>query len=450
MDWRAVAFAGAAAVFTALASGLAPALRGARFDLSTSLHGGDGASAGGFRGVRAGRLRDGLLVAEAAFAVVLLVGATLLAHSFRLLTHVDAGYSGANVLTAQIYLPGVTGMGMAAGSAASGGRLQAVTHDMLDRLRGMPGVTAAGAGVMMPFDRRTLIAAFPLDIVGQPPTDKPTVVRALRNMVTPGYAEALGLRLKAGRFLQPSDEGAAGNLPIMVNEEFARLYLPARPLGAVLMINQSQQAAVVGVVGNVLRNGNDEQPQAELYSLLTTANFPAGFVVRTSGDPRALVPVIHEAVHAIDPGAAAEVALLSDRVAASVDQPRFAMTVLVAFALLALALASVGLYGVLSYGVSQRRRELGVRAALGAERRDLIALVVRRGLGVTIAGLVLGLAASLVTTRLLQGMLFGVTPLDAVAFVAAPVVLLPVALAACALPARRAASVDPSVALRCE
>jgi putative ABC transport system permease protein len=441
----ALAFAAATSLFTALASGLAPALRGARFNLSPSLHGGDGATAGGFRSARAGRLRDGLLVAEAAFAVVLMVGAALLAHSFRTLIHVDGGYDPNNVVTTQIFLPG-----LALDAPGSGPRLRAVTDQMLERLRAMPGVESAGAGAMLPFQRNTMIAAFPLNIVGRPAPDQPTMVRALRNMVTPGYAEALGLRLKAGRFLAAADEGASGNVAMMVNEEFARVYLPPDPVGTVLQLAQGQTAEVVGVVGNVLKDGNDRAPQAETYGLLTTANVPAGFVVRAAGNPAALVPIIHRAVREIDAGAAADVALLSDRLAASVDQPRFAMTVLMAFALLALLLASVGLYGVLSYGVQQRRREMGVRAALGAERGALIRLVMRRGLGVTAIGLALGLIASVATTRALAGLLFGVTPLDPVAFAAAPLVLLPVAVAASLLPAMRAASVDPSEALRCE
>lgn len=155
-------------------------------------------------------------------------------------------------------------------------------------------------------------------------------------------------------------------------------------------------------------------------------------------------------VRSAAPTAAVETVPLAKRVAESLDQPRFAMTVLVSFAVLALALASVGLYGVLSYGVSQRRRELGVRAALGATRADLVGLILREGLTVTATGLVIGLVAAAATTRLMRGVLYGVAPLDAVSFVAAPAALLPVAVIACLLPANRAASTDPADALRCE
>ena len=173
-------------------------------------------------------------------------------------------------------------------------------------------------------------------------------------------------------------------------------------------------------------------------------------MIRTHGQAAAAAPAVRALVRELAPTAAVETVILSDRVAASVDQPRFATTVLTTFALLALALASVGLYGVLSYGVSQRRRELGVRAALGASRPSLVGLVIREGLAVAAIGLASGLAGAALLTRLLQGVLFGITPLDPVSFLAAPIVLIPVALVACALPALRAASTDPAEALRCE
>ena len=166
--------------------------------------------------------------------------------------------------------------------------------------------------------------------------------------------------------------------------------------------------------------------------------------------PSSLAPAVRAAVHDALPTAATETVPLSQRLAASVDQPRFATTVLMAFAALALALASVGLYGVLSYNVSQRRRELGVRAALGAAQSDLVRLVIREGLGATAIGLALGLIAAAALTRLMQSVLFGIGPLDAVAFAAAPLILLPIALAACLLPARRAARTNPIEALRSE
>jgi putative ABC transport system permease protein len=241
-----------------------------------------------------------------------------------------------------------------------------------------------------------------------------------------------------------------------VNEEFARLYLPPQPLG--YRFEQQTDAGtrpveIVGIVANVLKDGNDRKPQPDLYVLARDrAEFGSRFelVIRTAGAPSSLAPGVRAAVHDALPAAAIETVALSQRVAASVDQPRFATTVLVTFAILALALASIGLYGVLSYNVSQRRRELGVRAALGAGKPDLVRLVIREGLGATTIGLILGLLAAAALTRLMQSVLFGVGPLDVVAFAAAPLILIPIAVLACLLPANRAARIDPLEALRSE
>jgi len=211
---------------------------------------------------------------------------------------------------------------------------------------------------------------------------------------------------------------------------------------------------IVGVIGDVLKNGLDTQPQPEIY-LLERPGRPIlreiNLVVRTSGDPMSVVPLVRGLVREIDAGAAADaVTTLATRVSASVSQPRFAAAVLAAFGGLALALAAVGLYSVLSYNVSQRRGELGVRAALGATRGDLVLLVLGQGLAHTTLGLALGLAGAAALTRLMARLLFGVTPLDAVTFGAAPPVLLAVSCAACLVPARRAAAADPAEALRSE
>jgi predicted permease len=448
IDGRAIAFAAFAAVVTALISGLAPALRGSRVELAESLHGGDGASAGGFRGARAQRLRDGLLVAEAAFAVLLLVAATLLARSFVRLTHVDAGYTAENVLVAEIYLPG--------GEAADKGpAMLALADAALERTRALPGVVAAGASSQMPLDNTMQLAGFPSPWT--PPGGERKTARSIQYAITPGYGEAVGLRLKRGRLFTQADY-TSGVRPYVVNEEFARLYLPPDPIGyrwtlAATATTPERTNEIVGVVGNTLKNGNDTAPQPEHYQIPRT---PMRFfgqlevIARTAGDPSAIAPALRNALHEIAPTAAVETVTLSQRVAESVDEPRFAMTILVSFALLAVVLASVGLYGVLSYGVSQRRREIGVRAALGASRAVLVRMVVRDGLAPTIVGLAIGLAAAAVLTRLMQGALFGVTPLDPIAFAAAPLLLVPVAVVASLLPATRAAATDPAEALKCE
>ena len=267
--------------------------------------------------------------------------------------------------------------------------------------------------------------------------------RAVTYIVTPGYQDALGLRVRQGRLFTDADR-ASGTRAWVVNEEFARLYLPPQPLGYRFERTDRATVEIVAIVANVLKDGNDRQPQPEVYILPRdhSGDFGGRFelAIRTSGAPASAASAVRAIVQEMLPSAAVETVALSKRVAESVDQPRFAASVLAAFALLALMLASVGLYGVLSYGVSQRRRELGVRAALGASPQNLISIVVREGLVTASIGLAAGLAAAAALTRFMEGALFGVEPLDALSFAAAPVVLLLVAACACVLPASRAAS----------
>jgi predicted permease len=334
-------------------------------------------------------------------------------------------------------------------------RVTQLLDTVLPRLRATPGVSAAGAGSMMPLMSMTAMTSITL-----PPDagrGKPTTTRSLTYMVTPGYAEVLRLRLRDGRFFEDRDV-AGGQHAMIVNEEFVRQYLSNGPVIGRRFKNlynddKNVITEIVGVVGNVLKDGNDRQPQPEIYFVHGSPTKRmidfANILVRTMDEPTPLARTLRGLIHEADSTAIVErVAPLTELVSASVEQPRFATTVVGTFAALALALASVGLYGVLSYGVAERRRELAVRAALGARRADLVRLVLREGLAVTVAGAALGLVASTGLTRWMQGVLFGVTPLDAVSFALAPTVLLPVAVAACLVPARRAGATEPAVLLR--
>jgi ABC-type antimicrobial peptide transport system permease subunit len=304
---------------------------------------------------------------------------------------------------------------------------------------------------MMPLGESSFLSGFEI-----PSRDsgKPVLAQVLEYAVTPGYAEALGLRLREGRLLTDQD-AASGTSAVLVNEEFARLYLPpGRTVGRLYptgLGSSGKVAEIVGVVANVLKDGLTARPRPEIYLMLQNG-MPMreiNLLVRTKGDPMAVAPVVRTFVTEEEPSAAiAEIAPLTRLISASVAQPRFALMVLGTFAILALLLAGGGLYAVLSYAVTQRRREFGVRSALGADRSALIALVLRQGMSVTSIGLVIGLTAAALLTRFLEGMLFGVTPLDGPAFAAAPVLLAVVAAAASIGPARRAAGTDPAEVLR--
>ena len=424
-------------------SGLLPAVRGSRTALSSAMREGDVRT-----GTASGRgSRPVLLALEAALAVVLLVGAALLGRSFANLLDVDAGYDPSGVLTATLVPVGQD----------DEPRMTAVANAVLERVRAMPGVEAAGAGNMAPFAGSTAISGFTLP--GETTADgQPVQARALSHWVTPGYFEALGMRLVDGRFPLAADLTSATRT-LLVNASFVKTYFSdGRPVVGRrytgLMGDDDTPFEIIGVVADTLPAALDGKPEPAIY-VTQGGEFRfarASLVVRTSGDPSALGPAIRSLVRDVEPSAVAldTIATLSSRVSASVGQPRFAASVLGTFAILALVLAAIGLYGVLSYNVSTRRREMGVRAALGAGRRDLIGLVMWQGLGVTAIGLAVGLAASAFLTRLMEAMLFGVQPLDAVSFVAAPAVLFAVACLACFIPAMRAARADPAVALRSE
>jgi putative ABC transport system permease protein len=455
LDARVLAFAALAAFVTLLVSGVIPAWRGTRHGLAESLHGGDGAAAGGFRGASARHLGRTLLVAEAAFAVMLLVGACLMARSFVRLMQVEPGYVTSGVLTARVLMP--------QGTPAE--RTTAFVDTVLTRTRAIPGVVAAGAGNMMPMLNITAVTTFTLP-ADDPSTSGPATVRAAIYSITPGYAEALGLRLRQGRLLDARDADSAAPRALVVNDEFVRRYLTGTktkqsPVGyrftAGLLLDEAPiLTEIVGVVGNVLKDGHDRQPQPEIYfshaSRGRRIERAVNLVIRTSNDAAmstSVMPAVRQILRETDRGASIErIAPLADQVSASVARPRFAAVVLGTFAVVALILASVGLYGVLSYSVSQRRREFGVRAALGASRRRLVMLVLREGLTLTATGIALGLAGAAALTRLMQSALFGVTPLDPTSFALAASLLLAVALAACLIPSARAASVDPAEAFR--
>jgi hypothetical protein len=359
---------------------------------------------------------------------------------------VDAGYTADSVVSATINMP----------RGAKPERTAALLDALTARLDDRPDVAASGAATTMPMVGMTAVTSFP---VAPSPTSETTVMtRSITYVATPGYAEAIGLRLREGRFFTRDDQ-RPGVRAMIVNDEFVRRYLRGQVVGRrfdqLYSGEEKAPTEIVGIVGNVLKDGHDRAPEPEIYFVHGGPSRALGaffsLAVRTTGPPSALTGSLREMIGSVDPGAVVErVDHLADRVSASMAQPRFATAVVGAFAGLGVTLAAVGLFAVLSYGVSQRRRELSVRAALGATRGRLLRLVIGHGLSVTCVGLAVGLAGAAALTRLLEGLLFQVQPLDALSFTAAPLVLLPTAALASLLPAMRAASADPARVLRGE
>jgi predicted permease len=408
-----------------------------------ALRGADGATAEGFRSRTAHGLRRLLLIGETALAVLLLVAAGLIGRSFFNLLDVDPGYSADGVLTIRAFAP----------QDARPPRLGQFMTEMLSRLGADGRVIAAGAGNMMPFSDSITIAAF--DIPGSVGNGENVRTRAVYYIVTPGYAEALGLRLRAGRYLNASDATFSDVRRVVVSDEFVRQYLsPDRVIGLQLPPRAPglPRLEIVGVVATQRQAGNDQPIYPEIYVAATPA--PAigpevDFVIKAPGNAIALSDAVRALARDIDPAfVIGETMTLEDRLGESVRQPRFATALLSGLGAVTLLLAAVGVYGVLSYSVSQRRREMSVRAALGAERRRLLLMVVGEGLTVAAIGAAVGLAAAAFLTQLLSALLFGITPLDPLSFAVAPLLLLPVIVLACLVPAAIAARTDPAQVLR--
>jgi putative ABC transport system permease protein len=291
------------------------------------------------------------------------------------------------------------------------------------------------------------------------PDGQPVEARVLFYRITPGYAEALGLRRLEGRWpsAQGATPGAGAVYELLVNESFVRSYVPAgeKVVGRLLpgaFVKDGETSEIVGVVGDVRKDSLEEAPRPEVYAAAGGAapwSTALALVVRTEGDPSALAPTLRQLVGETDRRWLIEgLGPLTQQIARSTARPRFAVTVLGVFSAVAVVLKAIGLYGALAYAVSLRRRELGVRAVLGADRRSLARLVLRRGLGVTLAGALLGVLAAALFSRSLEALLFGVESRDLVSFVVAPLLLLGVGALACWVPARRAAQADPAVVLR--
>ena len=442
-----LAFSLAASVGAGVLFGTVPALQASRVDLVRALNEGAPQMGGGFRFRRGTRTRSVLVVAEVALALMLLVGAGLLVRSFVTLATVDPGFDPTNVLTAELNLPR---------SQYSDTTMANVLFDqVLERTAARPHVDAVGLVSSLPLTPGESLIAF--QIQGRAaPTSREDMTSARPQLVSPGYLDAMGLRLLAGRFVTDQDTESSPRA-FVVNEAFASAYFPGEEVvGQRLNLGPGGPTEVVGVVGDVHHRGLDSRPQPELYfsyrqSLLGRGVPRVSIVARTTGDPLALVPFLRQDILDLDPYLPIDnVMTMEARLSSSVAQPRFYALALGVFAASALALALVGIYGVLAYTVSRRGREIGLRMALGADGGRIRNLVIRQGELLVGVGVAVGLAGAFVTTRALESLLFGVTTLDLPTLIVMPALLVLVALVACYLPARRATRVDPMDALRYE
>jgi len=440
MDTSVMLFGLAASLLTGLLFGLAPALRSSRVDLNNALKDLGKSTEGRSRF----SLRNVLVAAELAIAFVLVVGAGLLGKSFLNLMNVDAGYDPHNVLTL--------------GTFAYGARYQKpeaeLAYDKLamDRLRRTPGIESVAMASNLPllsFDRY----GFHIRERASNPSEDPSVDTY---SVSPEYFRVMTIPLKRGRVFTDQD-GPNSPKVAVISEHCARRVFPNQdPIGKEIQLGGRDDSKawtrIVGVVGDVRQYGMDKTPEMAAYiAQAQNMSFLFSMVARTSVDPRSLEGAARAAFLAADPTLPVfRVQPLETYVASSLAQRKFTLALLSLFGGLALALAAVGIYGLISYAVTLRTREMGIRMAFGAERSDVLAMVLRQGLALTGAGLAVGFAASLALTRFLSSLLFEVRPTDLATSAAVALLLGAIALLASYLPARRAASVDPMVALRYE
>src|SRR5580658_8353929 len=455
-DWRVLAFTFGIALLTGVLFGLLPALRISKLDVNSVLKEASGRSG---TGLRHNRVRSILVAGEMALAVILVAGAALMIRTFVGLRSVQPGFDPHNVITLQTSLSG--------GRYDSAAKAENMTRQVVEHIEALPGVRAAAATVMLPVDSLGLDLPFTLE--GVPPA-KGDVYNGdeLWRFVSPHYFSVLRVPLLRGRAFDQRDTGNSARV-VIINQAFAQKYWPkGDPIGQRVTIGkglgpQFEEPAreIAGIVANIRENGlknGDEPvmyvPQSQITDGLTQlANsvIPLSWIVQTAAEPSSLSAAIQHEIQSVDSQlAASKIRTMDQVISESTARQNFNMLLLTIFAGLALLLAAIGIYGLMSYTVEQRTQELGIRMALGASRGDMLKLVVRQGMLLTGIGLAIGLFASLGLNRLLANLLFGVKTTDPVTYAAVAIILISVALLATYIPARRATKIDPVVALRYE
>ncbi len=442
LDLRVLAFAIGITLATGFLFGLAPARGAGRCDLVESLKEGGLRSAGSVAGQR---LRKTLLVSEVALALLLVVAAGLLLQTFFHLLSVDPGFNRSRVLTFELSLPDSKYRDTA--------HIVALYRRILDRLQSVPGVQSVGIIKTVPMGGATDGSG--IRFTEDPPRDSRELSYANFVVGSPGFFSAVGTPVLSGREFLETD--VLDSAPVaIINNAMAKKFWPGQdPLGQHVGLGSKRYPlmTIVGVVADIKHLSFREVPGPEMYVPFTQKSYPSlltmQVVLRTKTDPTAMTASARDAIHSVDPDLPlAGVTTLDALVQNSMAQPRFSVLLLGAFAALALLLASIGLYGVMAYSVGQRTQEIGIRMALGAQRRTVFGMILREGIGLALFGIAIGVSVALGVTQTMAAFLYGVRPADPLTFATVSIVLLGVALAASYIPARRATRVDPMVALR--
>jgi len=440
LDLRVLLFTLGVSLLTGLLFGLAPAIAATRHSLGHFLK---EAGRGGAQGLAHNRLRGALVVAEVAFSLVLLVGAGLLGRSFVRMLEVNPGFRPDHMVTMW--------MNFTSANYAPKGRSTQFLDQLLPRVAALPGVEGVAISNDLPLEGDDTTTGLS-DVEGRPPYARGQHPLVGVHAVNPGYFQAMGIPLLRGREFVASDS-TNSNPVLVINQKLAESLWPGQdPLGKHCNVMGDKPSEVVGVVGNVLHNGLGESVSIESYHPFPQNPWSyIGLAVRTHGDPGAVYGAVRSLVAQIDPELPVhDMRPMEQVMAETVASRRLTLWLVGAFAALALVLASVGIYGVMSYAVTERLHEIGVRVALGAQRRDVLRLVVGHGMRLAAIGLLLGSIVAFFAARAMTTLLFGIRPSDPPTYIGIAMVLALAALAACYIPARRATAVDPMVALRYE
>ncbi len=454
LDWRVLVFTLGVSVFTGVLFGLIPAFNASRTDLNATLKE-SGLRAGS--GLRQNKARSILVVTEMALALVLLVGAALLIRTFGALRSVDPGFDARNVLTMQMSLTG-TRFNKAAG-------VNQLVREVQRHVESLPGVTALASTCCLPLEGGF---GLPLTIEGRPLTDGPFHGGASWHPVSPRYFQVFKIPLVHGRMFTERDDGGAVPV-VLINEGLAKQFWPnSDAVGQRITIGKGigpefaeAPREIVGIVGDVRGQGLNNNPDPIMYvpvaqvtdgvTALNNGIIPITWTIRTNVEPYSVSKEIQEALRTASGGLpVAHIRSMEQVRGESTSRTDFNVTLLVIFASLALLLAAIGIYGLMAYSVQQRTQEIGIRMALGASAQDVRKMVVRQGMALALAGVIIGVAAALGVTRLMASLLYGVTPRDPIAMTSVALLLVGVALAATYLPARRASQMDPVESLRYE